>query len=40
MRVIHIMADGSKRKSVDGIVIQNEQFYQILRGILEKRGGK
>ena len=37
MRVTHIMADGSIRKSIDGVVIQNEQFYQVLRSIMEKR---
>lgn len=35
MNIIHIMADGSQRESVEGVVIQNEQFYEVLRGILE-----
>lgn len=37
MNIIHIMADGSRRESVEGVVIQNEQFYEVLRGILEGR---
>ena len=37
MQIIHVMADGSTRDSVAGIVIQNEQFYQVLNSILEKQ---
>lgn len=37
MNIIHIMADGTTRKSIEGVVIQNEQFYQVANGILEKR---
>ena len=37
MRIIHIMADGSTRESVEGVVIQSEQFYEVLNGIIEKR---
>lgn len=37
MNIIHIMADGSKRESVEGLVIQSEDFYEVLRGIIEKR---
>lgn len=37
MNIIHIMPDGSKRKSVKDMVIENEQFYQVLKNILEKR---
>lgn len=37
MQIIHVMADGTIRDSVAGIVIQNEQFYQVLNGILEKQ---
>ena len=37
MNIIHIMADGTVRKSVDGVVIKNDQFYQVLNGIAEKR---
>ena len=40
MNIIHIMADGSTRESVDGVVIQNDEFYQVLQGIIEKRKGK
>lgn len=37
MKIIHIMADGSRRDSIKGIVIPNEEFYRVLQGILEKR---
>lgn len=37
MKVIHIMADGTARNSIEGVVITNEQFYQVLHGITEKR---
>lgn len=40
MNIIHVMNDGSTRKSVEGVVIQNEQFYQVLQGIIEKRREK
>lgn len=40
MNITHIMASGETRKSVEGVVIQNEQFYQVLRGIIEKRREK
>ncbi len=39
MNIIHIMADGTVRESIEGIVIQNEQFYQVANGILEKQKG-
>lgn len=40
MKIIHIMKDGTVRDSIEGIVIPNGEFYQVLRGILEKRGSK
>lgn len=40
MNIIHIMADGTTRKSVEGVVIKSDQFYQVLQGILEKRKKK
>lgn len=39
MRIIHIMKDGTVKDSIAGTVIPNGDFYQVLRGILEKRGG-
>ena len=36
MNIIHILADGSKPETIDGLVIQSEQFYEVLNGILEK----
>lgn len=36
MRIIHIMADGSVRDSIKGVVIQNEEFYRVLQGIKKK----
>lgn len=37
MKITHIMADGSKRDSIEGVVIQNEEFYRVLEGIIEKQ---
>jgi len=37
MNIIHIMADGTARNSVEGVVIESNQFYQVMQGILEKR---
>ena len=37
MKIIHIMADGSKRESIKGVVIQSEEFYRVLQGIIEKK---
>lgn len=37
MNIIHIMADGSTRESIDGVVIQSEQFYRVLQNIVEKQ---
>lgn len=40
MRVIHIMADGSVRDSVKGVVIPNKEFYRIYNEIRRKTNGK
>lgn len=37
MRIIHVMADGTTRDSVAGVVIKSDQFYQVLQGIIEKQ---
>lgn len=37
MEIIHVMADGSTRDSVAGVVIKSDQFYQVLNGIIEKK---
>lgn len=37
MNIIHVMKDGTTRKSVEGVVITSDQFYQVLKGITEKR---
>ena len=37
MNIIHVMADGSKRKSIEGIVIQSEDFYRVAKAILERK---
>ena len=37
MKIIHVMADGSTRDSVAGVVIKSDQFYQVLQGIMEKQ---
>jgi hypothetical protein len=40
MKIIHVMADGSIRESIEGVVIKNEQFYQVLKGIVEKKSNQ
>ena len=37
MTITHVMKDGTTRQSIDGVVIQNEQFYQVANAILEKQ---
>ena len=37
MKIIHVMADGTVRDSIEGVVIQSEQFYQVMQNILEKQ---
>lgn len=37
MKIIHIMTDGTVRDSVEGLVIPKGAFYEVLRGINEKR---
>ena len=37
MNIIHIMADGSVRDSVEGVVIQSEEFYRVLQGVIERQ---
>lgn len=36
MNIIHIMADGTRRESVEGVVIESEDFYALLQNILDK----
>lgn len=36
MKVIHIMSDGSIKESIEGTVIENEQFYRVYNEILKK----
>lgn len=36
MKIIHIMADGLVRESVDGLVIKSPQFYQTLNNIQQE----
>ena len=38
MNIVHVMADGSVRESIEGVVIQSEQTYQVLQGIMERSG--
>ena len=40
MRIIHIMADGSTRDSIEGLVIQSKEFYQVLNGIIQRKKDK
>ena len=37
MRIIHIMKDGTVKDSVKGVVIQNDEFYRVMDGIIEKK---
>ena len=37
MRIIHIMADGRVRDSIEGVVVRNEDFYQVLNGIIARK---
>lgn len=37
MQIIHVMADGTTRDSIEGVVIESDQFYQVLQGIMEKQ---
>lgn len=37
MKVTHVMADGTIRDSVEGLVIKSPQFYQVLNGIQQKK---
>lgn len=37
MKIIHIMANGEIRDSVDGLVIKSPQFYQVLSKIQQKK---
>lgn len=36
MRIIHVMADGTIRDNIDGLVIKSPQFYQTLNKIQKK----
>lgn len=36
MKLIHVMADGSTRDTVAGIVIKDKQFYTLLAEIQKK----
>ena len=40
MKIVHVMADGTKRDSVDGLVIRSESFYQVLNKIMQRRKEK
>ena len=35
--IINIMADGTIRDSVEGVVIKSELFYQVAQGIIERK---
>jgi hypothetical protein len=37
MKVTHVMADGSIRESVAGLVITADRFYDVLRTIAQKQ---
>lgn len=37
MKAIHIMKDGTVRDSIEGMVIQNNEFYEVLNAIKQKK---
>lgn len=37
MNAIHIMKDGTVRKSVEGVLIQSKAFYEVLNSIQKKQ---
>lgn len=37
MRIIHIMRDGSTRESIEGVVVRNKDFYEVLNGIIARK---
>jgi hypothetical protein len=37
VKITHVMKDGSKRESINGVVIQSEEFYRVLASILDKK---
>lgn len=37
VRIINVMADGTIKESINGTVIQNEEFYRILNAIQNKK---
>lgn len=40
MNIIHIRADGTVEKSIEGTVIRSKEFYEILNAIQKKRSKK
>lgn len=38
MKIVHIMSNGEVKESIEGTVIQNEEFYQILNDIQKRKG--
>ena len=36
MRAIHIMADGTVRDSIEGVVITNDKFYKVIQRLIEE----
>ena len=37
MKIIHVMADGTVRESIEGLVIKNKEFYEVLKVIQRKK---
>lgn len=37
MKIIHVMADGTIRDSVAGVVIKSDEFHQVAKSIMEKQ---
>ena len=40
MQIIHVMKDGTTRDSIEGVVIQSEDFYRVIQRLREKNNDK
>ena len=37
MKIIHIMKDGTVKSSIEGTVIRNKEFYEVLNAIKKRK---
>ena len=40
MKIVHVMANGEVKESIEGTVIKSEQFYKLLNDIQKKKEKK